>query len=212
MDKALPLLASARAREYGPLAAVVFEGALLFTNSDGLPDLSRSSHDAKRWMSDLLDAGGFKPVPGDSKERREKLAADRQAVLQGVRAAMSPIRVAYVRGMDDDAAERERRFSGFGDSDAIFEYYKIKPKAQSELRLEDYHRRAALQTIGAAVLAPDSEVPPTRSPEVVSTVHRAVAALTPASFEGLDSQTRDQLRRELSETRAALLALENALS
>ncbi|MEU4116143.1 hypothetical protein AB0F71_16800 [Kitasatospora sp. NPDC028055] len=62
------------------------------------------------------------------------------------------------------------------------------------------------------MLAPAGEVPPTRSPEVVSTVHRAVAALSPASFEGLDPQTRDRLRQELRETRTALLALEDSLS
>ncbi|MFJ2775683.1 hypothetical protein [Kitasatospora sp. NPDC087315] len=212
MDRALPLLAAVRAREYGPLAAVVFETALLFANADGLPDLGRTSHNAKKWMSDLLDAGGYKPVPGDSKERRERLAADRQAVLQGVRAAMSPIRVTYVRSMDGNPAERERMFPGLTSSDAIFAYYKIKPKAQSELRLEDYHRKAALQSIGAAALGAETDVPSSRGAEVVHTVQRAVAALTPASFASLDPQTRDQLRRELAETRAALLALEESLS
>ncbi|MFD4397868.1 hypothetical protein [Kitasatospora sp. NPDC058478] len=212
MDKALPLLGAVRAREYGPLAAVAFETALLFTNREGLPDLRRSSHDAKRWMSDLLDAGGFKPVPGDSKERREKLASDRQAISQGVRTAMSPIRVTYVRSMDENPAERERRFPGLTDSDAIFAYYKIKPKAQRELRLEHYHRKAALQSIAAAVLTPDGEIPPARCVEVVDTVHRTVTALDPASFGGLAPETLVELRQKLRETRAALLALEDVLS
>ncbi|MFB7377793.1 hypothetical protein ACFXAF_01080 [Kitasatospora sp. NPDC059463] len=212
MDRALPLLGAARAREYEALAAVVFETALLFTNSEGRPDLSRSSHNAKRWMSDLLDAGGFKPVPGDSKERREKLAADRQAVLQGVRTAMSKIRVDYIRSMDTDSAERDHRFPGLPDSDAIFAYYKIIPKAQSELRLEDYHRRTSLQRLGALLADDEPSIAPADGPDVVHALHRLATALAPALLDGADAQEKAQLRREIGETRAALLALEESLS
>lgn len=128
---------------------------------------------------------------------------------------MSPIRVGYIRGMDDNPDERERRFPGLANSDAIFAYYKIIPKAQSELRLEDYHRRAALQTIGAVLdgaAGDDAVVPPARTAEVVHSLRRTVAALALASFEGLDPATTERLREELRETRAALLALEESLS
>ncbi|MGW2539406.1 hypothetical protein ACWC5I_00660 [Kitasatospora sp. NPDC001574] len=212
MDRAVPLLVAAQAREYDALAAVVFETALLFTNSEGRPDLSRSSHNAKRWMSDLLDTGGFKPVPGDSKERREKLAADRQAVLQGVRTAMSKIRVAYIRSMDSNPAERDRRFPGLSGSDAIFAYYKIIPKAQSELRLEEYHRRTSLQKLGALLADDKPTIAPAEGPDVIHALHRLATALAPALLDGADAKERAQLRREIGETRAALLALEESLS
>ncbi|MFB7947022.1 hypothetical protein ACFC6L_19140 [Kitasatospora phosalacinea] len=210
--KALPLVEAAqRDKAYGPLAEVAFQTTLLFKNRDGLPDLRRASHQAKRWMSDLLDAAGLKPVPGDSTERREQLAADRDAILQGVRAAMNPIRVRYVRSMDEDPAERERRFPDLPDSVAIFAYYRIVPRAQSEVRAETYQRRTAQQHIGAALLSADGGISGENCAEAVHGLHRLASALSTASFEGLDQVTADQLRQELRETAAALFDLDNQL-
>ncbi|MFI1521672.1 hypothetical protein [Kitasatospora cineracea] len=211
-DKALPLVEAAqREKNYGPLAAEAFKTTLLFKNRDGLPDLRRASHQAKRWMSDLLDAAGLKPVPGDSKERREQLAAERDAILQGVRAAMNPIRVSFVRGMDSNPTEREQRFPDLPDSVAIFAYYRIVPRAQSEVRAETYQRRTAQQHIGAALLSADGGISEENCAEAVHGLRRLAVALSPASFEGLDQATADQLRQELRETATALLDLDNKL-
>ncbi|MFJ7275335.1 hypothetical protein [Kitasatospora sp. NPDC098663] len=216
MDKAVPLVAPAReTRDFGPLAEVVFETALIFPNSKGLPDLRRESYAARQWMSALLDAAGIKAPPMSPKEVRDAVAKDRQSILQAIRDALSPVRVAYVFSLDERPEELAARFPGFSSAAEVFAYYKIIPKAQSTIRAENYHRRAALQSIGA-VLDPeagdDAVVPPARTVAVVQSVHRTVAALAPASFEGLDPAVLAQLRRELAETRAALLALEDSLS
>ncbi|MFJ5233949.1 hypothetical protein ACIQBJ_29110 [Kitasatospora sp. NPDC088391] len=211
-DKALPLVAVARReKDYGPLATEAFKTTLLFKNREGLPDLRRASHQAKRWMSDLLDAAGLKPVPGDSNERREQLAAERDAILQGVRAAMNPIRVRFVRSMDDDPAERARRFPDLPDSVAIFAYYRIVPRAQSEVRAETYQRRTAQQHVGAALLSADGGISQENCVEAVHGLHRLATALSPSSFEGLDPSAADQLRQELRETAVVLLDLDNKL-
>lgn len=212
MDRALSLAAAGPARAYGQLAAVVFETALLFTNADGLPDLRRESYLARRWMSDLLDAAGYKPVPGMSKEMREKLAKDRTSMSQGIRAAMSQVRVDYLRGLDNDPAERDRRFSAFGSSDAIFDYYRIVPQARNELQAGKLQALQAASRIGQAVEDGDLTIPPLRSPQVVRTFRQAIATLSPEALACLDRTTADQLREELAETRAALLALEESLS
>ncbi|WP_043477475.1 hypothetical protein [Kitasatospora sp. MBT66] len=211
MDRALPLVLSARAREYGPLAAVVFETAFLFMNSEGLPDLRRDSHYAKRWMSDLLDAAGLKPVPGDSTERRKELKTERETVLLGIRAAMSQVRVDYVRSLDSDPVEREKRFPGLSSSDEIFAHYRIVPQAQKEIVSAN---RRALQVASRIAFAEgdDLAIPPARSPQVVRSFRLALDTLTPQTLASLDTTTRDQLREELRQTRAALLALEDALS
>ncbi len=208
MDRALPLAQAAQAREYGPLAEVVFETTLLFKNSEGLPDLRRDSHDAKRWMSDLLDTAGLKPVPGDSKEHREDLKRERETTRQGIRAAMSQVRVDYVRSLDRDPAQREKLFPGLASSDEIFAYYRIVPQAQKEIVSAN---RRALQVASRIAFAEDEDlaIPPARSPQVVRSFRLALATLSP---QALDAETRDQLRQELAETRAALLALEKSLS
>ncbi|MFJ1756022.1 hypothetical protein [Kitasatospora sp. NPDC088134] len=208
MDRALPLARSAQARGYGPLAAVVFETAFLFVNSDGLPDLRRDSHQAKRWMSDLLDSAGLKPVPGDSTDHRKELKKNRETTLQGIRAAMSQVRVDYVRSLDQDPVQREKLFPGLTSSDEIFAYYRIVPQAQKEIVSAN---RQALQVASRIAFAEDDglAVPPARSPQVVRSFRLALATLDP---QALDAATRSQLRQELSETRAALLALEDALS
>ncbi|MFF4815098.1 hypothetical protein ACFY2K_10975 [Kitasatospora sp. NPDC001309] len=213
MDKALPLTIAAReTRECGPVADVVLQVMLILTTSEGLPDLRRSGGRMKAWMADLLDAAGLVPPPLSTEQERKRVARERQSLAQAIREALSPVRVAYIQGLDDKPEERSRLFPGFASSDEIFAHFKIIPKAQSEIRAETYQRRTALQKIGAAVLSSDGAVSPDQCADVVSTVHRTVAALTPASFQGLDPQTRDQLRQELSETRAALLALEDSLS
>ncbi|WP_406206821.1 hypothetical protein OH807_33570 [Kitasatospora sp. NBC_01560] len=216
MDKAVPLVAPAReTRDFGPLAKVVFETALLFPNSKGLPDLRRESYAARQWMSALLDAAGIKAPPMSPKEVREAVAKDRQSILQSIRDALSPVRVDYVTSLDERPEEMAERFPGLSSADEVFAYYKIIPKAQSTIRTENYHRRAALQTIGAVLdvaAGDDAVVPPARTAEVVQSVRRTVAALAPASFEGLDPATTERLREELRETRAVLLALEESLS
>ncbi|WP_405007498.1 hypothetical protein OHV13_28620 [Kitasatospora purpeofusca] len=213
MDKAVPLAVAAReTREYAPLAETVLEAVLLFPNADGLPDLRRSGHAAKGWMSDLLDTAGLKAPPMSSKEVRDQVAKDRQSLAQSVREAFSPVRVNYISSLDDLPDELSKRFPGLKSAAEVFDYYKIIPKAQSAIRTANYQRRAALQSIGAAVVGEDGEIPSSRSAEVVRSVHRTVSALSPAAFAELDAETRDQLRQELSETRAALLALENALT
>ncbi|WP_406111283.1 hypothetical protein [Kitasatospora purpeofusca] len=208
MDRALPLVLSVRAREYGPLAEVVFETALLFANSEGLPDLRRESYAARMWVADLLDAAGLKPVPGDSPERRKALKKDRETVSLGIRAAMSQVRVDYVRSLDQDGVQREKLFPGLASSDEIFAYYRIVPQAQKEIVSAN---RRALQVASRIAFAEDEDlaIPPARSPQVVRSFRLALATLSP---QALDAETRDQLREELSETRAALLALEQALS
>ncbi|MFJ6622346.1 hypothetical protein ACIQOW_32790 [Kitasatospora sp. NPDC091335] len=190
---------------------MVFETTLLFTNSEGLPDLRRDSHDAKRWMSDLLDAAGLKPTPGDSTERREELKKERETTRQGIRAAMSQVRVDYVRSLDNDPAERQKRFPGLASSDEIFAYYRIVPQAQKEIVSAN---RRALQVASRIAFGEgdDLAVPPVRSPQVVRSFRQALATLTPQAVASLDSETRDQLRRELAETRAVLLALDESLS
>ncbi|MFD9687880.1 hypothetical protein ACFWXO_19225 [Kitasatospora sp. NPDC059088] len=213
MDKALPLTISAKeTREFGPVADVVLQAMLILTTSEGLPDLRRSGGRMKGWMADLLDAVGLAPPPLCTAEERKRVTKERQSLAQSIREALSPVRVAYIQQLDHRPDERNRLFPGLSSADEIFAHFKIIPKAQSEIRAETYQRRTELQRIGAAVLASDGEASSARSPEVVSAVHRAIAALTPRSFEGLDPQTRDQLRQELAETRAALLVLENALS
>ncbi|MCX4751432.1 hypothetical protein OG455_39040 [Kitasatospora sp. NBC_01287] len=213
MARAVPLAAVAReTRSYAPLAEAVFDAALLFTNSDGLPDLRRESGPARQWMSDLLDTVGLKAPPQSSLESRREAERARQSLAQSVREALSSVRVAYIRQLDEQQEERERRFPGLSSSEEVFAYYKIVPKAQREIRAETYKRRVTLQSIGAAVLSDDEEVPAARCAEVVHSMHRTVAALAPASFAGLDAETTAQLREEIQATRAALLVLERALS
>ncbi|WP_031067080.1 hypothetical protein [Streptomyces sp. NRRL WC-3742] len=211
MDRALPLARSVQAREYGPLATVVFETALLFTNADGLPDLRRESYAARMWMSDLLDGMGLKPVPGDSAEHRKKLKEDRDTASRAVRAAMSQVRVDYIRSLDDDPVQREERFPGLASADEIFAYYRIVPQAQKEIVSAN---RRALQVASRIAFAEgdDLAIPPARSPQVVRSFRLALDTLTPQTLASLDTETRDQLREELQNTRAALLALENELS
>ncbi|MBO1415550.1 hypothetical protein [Streptomyces sp. FH025] len=213
MDRAVPLVAPAQqSRDFGPLAAVVFETALIFTNADGLPDLRRESYATRQWMSSLLDAAGIVAPPMSPLDVREAVKKDRQSLLQSIREAISPVRVNYVYSLDELTDERARLFPNLSSSEEIFAYYKIIPKTQREIRTANYHRKAALQSIGAAVLGADGEVPPGRCAEVVHSLHRTVAALSPKVFEELSPEVKDQLRKELAETRAALLALESALS
>jgi hypothetical protein len=197
------------------LAQVVLEAVLLFADPEGRPDLRRSGHAAKSWMSDLLDEVGFKAPPMSAMEVRERVAKERKSFAQSIREAFSPVRVSYICALDDRSEELAARFPGLSSAAEVFAYYKIIPRAQSTIRAENYSRRAALQTIGAVLdgtASGDAVVPSSRAAEVVQSVHRIVAALAPASLQGLDPAVLAQLRQELSETRAALLALEESLS
>ncbi|WP_406087433.1 hypothetical protein [Kitasatospora purpeofusca] len=159
-------------------------------------------------MSDLLDSAGLKPVPGDSADRRKELKRNRETTLQGIRAAMSQVRVDYIRSLDHDPEQREKLFPGLASSDEIFAYYRIVPQAQKEIVSAN---RRALQVASRIAFAEDEDlaIPPARSPQVVRSFRLALATLSP---QALDAETRDQLRQELSETRAALLVLEKALT
>ncbi|WP_043477134.1 hypothetical protein [Kitasatospora sp. MBT66] len=213
MDKALPLAAAAKeTRDCGPIAEVVLQTTLLFTTPKGLPDLRRSGGLARAWMADLLDAIGFAPPRLAPMDERKKVARERESLAQAIREALSPVRVAFVRQLDGHPEERERLFPGFSSSVEIFEYYKIIPKAQREIRIARYNHRISLQKLGSLLSGDEPPIAPADGEEAVHAVHRLATALTPDLFDGVDVETRSQLRQELSETRAALLALEDALS
>ncbi|MFF4922919.1 MULTISPECIES: hypothetical protein [unclassified Kitasatospora] len=211
MDRAVPLVGPAReSRDFGPLAEVVFETALLFTNAEGRPDLRRESYAARQWMSTLLDTAGVKAPPMSSPEVRAAVKKDRDSVLQGVRGALSPVRVQYVLSLGPEGLARQ--FPGLMSSDEVFEYYKIIPKAQREVRIDRYNRRTSLQKLGALLSDEAPAIAPADGPDVIHALHRLATALTGALFDGADAGEKDRLRQELNETRAALLALEQVLS
>ncbi|WP_159400753.1 hypothetical protein [Streptomyces sp. XY431] len=213
MDKALPLAAAAKeSRDCGPVAAVVLQATLLFKTPKGLPDLRRSGGQARGWMSDLLDAIGFAPPRLAPMDERKKVARERESLAQAIREALSPVRVDFIRQLDDRPEELERLFPGFSSSDEIFEHYKIIPKAQREIRIARYNRRISLQKLGALLADDDLPIAPADGAEAVHAVHRLATGLTPGLFDGTDTETAELLRQELAETRAALLALEKSLS
>ncbi|WP_328953683.1 hypothetical protein [Kitasatospora purpeofusca] len=211
MDRAVPLVGPAReSRDFGPLAEVVFETALLFANAEGRPDLRRESYAARQWMSALLDTAGVKAPPMSSPEIRAAAKKARDSILQGVRGALSPVRVRWVLSLSPE--DLSRRFPGLLSSDEVFEYYKIIPKAQREVRIDRYNRRTSLQKLGALLADDEPTIVPADGPDVIHALHRLATALSPNVFNGADVETKKLLRQELAETRAALLALEDALS
>ncbi|MER7705477.1 hypothetical protein ABTX81_21615 [Kitasatospora sp. NPDC097605] len=213
MDKALPLAAAAKeTRDCGPVAEVVLQTTLLFTTPKGLPDLRRSGGLARTWMADLLDALGFAPPRLAPMDERKKVAKERESLAQAIREALSPVRVAFIRQLDDRPEERERLFPGFSSSDEIFEHYKIIPQAQREIRIARYNHRTSLQRLGTLLADDAPTIAPADAPDVVHALHRLATALAPALLDGADAKEKAQLRRELAETRAALLALEESLS
>ncbi|MFD0400172.1 hypothetical protein ACFVHI_19080 [Kitasatospora sp. NPDC127121] len=212
MDKALPLAVVAKeTRDCGPVAEVVLQTTLLFKTPKGLPDLRRSGGLARAWMADLLDAIGFAPPRLAPMDERKKVARERESLAQAIREALSPARVTFIRQLDDHPEERERLFPGFSSSDEIFEYYKIIPKAQREIRIARYNRRISLQKLGALLSADEPTIAPADGAEVVHAIHRLATALAPDLFDGADARSEELLRQELAETRAALLALEESL-
>ncbi|WP_441248930.1 hypothetical protein [Kitasatospora sp. McL0602] len=221
MDRALPLALVARdnytgmARSMAPLAEVAFDAALLFTNSDGMPDIRRDSFAARQWTADLLDGVGLKVEDSDDLDEKVRKESVRKKLSQALREAMSPVRVLRIRALDDDPEQMAELFPGFSAAADIFKHYDILPKTQAEIRAENYQRRALLQQAGAAALEEGEStaktISPERSAEVVRRVRKSVAALVPSSFGAVTHDEAVELRKEIKEARAALLKIEKAL-